>query len=234
MAPTESAPRQRRILCVDNYDSFVWTIVGYLRHLGAHVDVVRNDQVDLSLIDEGARGAAADGERTYDGVLVSPGPGRPEEAGSLLDVIDVCARWHVPMLGVCLGHQGLGEYFGADVVRAPKLMHGKTSPITHDGRGVFAGAENPLTVTRYHSLVVDPATVPECLEVSATTDSGIIMALRHRELPLEGVQFHPESVMTRSGHLMLANWLAACGDADAPRRARELTPVVAERSELTD
>ena len=149
-------------------------------------------------------------------------------------MIDVCARWHVPMLGVCLGHQGLGEYFGADVVRAPELMHGKTSPITHDGRGVFAGAENPLTVTRYHSLVVDPATVPECLEVSATTDSGIIMALRHRELPLEGVQFHPESVMTRSGHLMLANWLAACGDADAPRRARELTPVVAERSELTD
>lgn len=136
------------------------------------------------------------------------------------------------MLGVCLGHQALGELFGGTVAHAPELMHGKTSRITHDGRGVFSHVPSPLTVTRYHSLAVDPSTVPDELEVTAATDSGIVMGLRHRSLPLEGVQFHPESVMTEHGHLMLANWLAACGDLSAPDRAASMAPMVAARSSL--
>ena len=170
-----------RILCVDNYDSFVFTIVGYLRHLGAVVDVVRNDVVDPAWFEVG-----------YDGVLISPGPGDPKSAGASLQTIADCAEREIPMLGVCLGHQALGELFGATVGHAPELMHGKTSVITHDGRGVFEGVPSPLTVTRYHSLTIDPATTPDELEVSATTESGIIMGVRHRSLPLEGVQFHPE------------------------------------------
>ena len=214
-------PTMARILCVDNYDSFVFTIVGYLRHLGAAVDVVRNDVVDPAWFEAG-----------YDGVLISPGPGDPKSAGASLQTIADCAEREIPMLGVCLGHQALGELFGATVGHAPELMHGKTSVITHDGRGVFEGVPSPLTVTRYHSLTIDPATMPDELEVSATTESGIIMGVRHRSLPLEGVQFHPESVMTQSGHLMFANWLAACGDADARERAVSLKPVVAERFKL--
>ncbi|WP_043534606.1 anthranilate synthase component II [Actinomyces polynesiensis] len=210
------------ILCIDNYDSFVWTIVGYLRHMGADVDVVRNDAVDA---DWWARGS-------YEGVLVSPGPGDPKGAGASLQVIADCAEHGVPMLGVCLGHQALGELFGGTVAHAPELMHGKTSRITHDGRGVFSHVPSPLTVTRYHSLAVDPSTVPDELEVTAATDSGIVMGLRHRSLPLEGVQFHPESVMTEHGHLMLANWLAACGDLSAPDRAASMAPMVAARSSL--
>ena len=210
-----------RILCVDNYDSFVFTIVGYLRHLGAVVDVVRNDVVDPAWFEAG-----------YDGVLISPGPGDPKSAGASLQTIADCAERGIPMLGVCLGHQALGELFGATVGHAPELMHGKTSVITHDGRGVFEGVPSPLTVTRYHSLTIDPATMPDELEVSASTESGIIMGVRHRSLPLEGVQFHPESVMTQSGHLMFANWLAACGDAGARERAVSLKPVVAERFTL--
>ena len=177
-------PAMARILCVDNYDSFVFTIVGYLRHLGATVDVVRNDVVDPAWFEAG-----------YDGVLISPGPGDPKSAGASLQTIADCAEREIPMLGVCLG-------------------------------------PSPLTVTRYHSLTIDPATMPDELEVSATTESGIIMGVRHRSLPLEGVQFHPESVMTQSGHLMFANWLAACGDADARERAVSLKPVVAERFKL--
>lgn len=214
-------PAMARILCVDNYDSFVFTIVGYLRHLGATVDVVRNDVVDPAWFEAG-----------YDGVLISPGPGDPKSAGASLQTIADCAEREIPMLGVCLGHQALGELFGATVGHAPELMHGKTSVITHDGRGVFEGVPSPLTVTRYHSLTIDPATMPDELEVSATTESGIIMGVRHRSLPLEGVQFHPESVMTQSGHLMFANWLAACCDADARERAVSLKPVVAERFKL--
>lgn len=209
------------ILCIDNYDSFVWTIVGYLRHLGARVDVVRNDAVDSRWHELG-----------YDGVLVSPGPGDPKGAGASLEVIATCAEKSIPMLGVCLGHQALGEFSGAEVVHAPELMHGKTSLIEHDGRGVFAGVTSPLTVTRYHSLTIDPDTVPEGLEVSARTASGVIMGVRRSDAPLDGVQFHPESVMTEQGHLMLANWLAACGDLEAPERARSLAPVVAERFAL--
>jgi para-aminobenzoate synthetase component 2 len=231
-----------RILCVDNYDSFVWTIVGYLRHLGADVDVARNDAVDArwwdgagsagagpsdAAGDEG--GAAPASECPYDGVLISPGPGDPKGAGASLQVIADCAERGIPMLGVCLGHQALGELFGATVAHAPELMHGRTSQITHDGRGVFRGVPSPVTVTRYHSLAVDPATVPDDLEVSAATDTGIVMGLRHRTLPLEGVQFHPESVLTEHGHLMLGNWLARCGDATAPERAAALAPMVADR-----
>ena len=214
-------PTMARILCVDNYDSFVFTIVGYLRHLGATVDVVRNDVVDSAWFEAG-----------YDGVLISPGPGDPKSAGASLQTIADCAARGIPMLGVCLGHQALGELFGATVGHAPELMHGKTSVITHDGRGVFEGVPSPLTVTRYHSLTIDPATMPDELEVSASTESGIIMGVRHRSLPLEGVQFHPESVMTQSGHLMFANWLAACGDASARERAVSLKPVVADRFTL--
>ncbi len=210
-----------RILCIDNYDSFVWTIVGYLRHLGAQVEVVRNDAVDPRWP-----------ERGFDGVLVSPGPGDPRGAGASLETIGECAARGIPMLGVCLGHQALGEYFGATVSHAPELMHGKTSVIEHDGSGVFAGVKNPLTVTRYHSLAIEPETIPDCLEVSAATASGIVMGVRHRSAPLEGVQFHPESVMTEQGHRMLANWLAACGDEGAPARASSLAPVVAPRAAL--
>lgn len=226
-----------RILCVDNYDSFVWTIVGYLRQLGAVVDVVRNDVVDPAWWRERPDQGGADAEAGagYDGVLISPGPGDPKGAGASLQVIADCAEHAVPMLGVCLGHQALGELFGATVGHAPELMHGKTSSITHDGRGVFAGVPSPVTVTRYHSLAVDPATIPQdILEVTATTDSGLVMGLRHRTLPLEGVQFHPESVLTEHGHLMLANWLAACGDAGAPARAASLAPVVAASSALPE
>ena len=212
-----------RILCVDNYDSFVWTIVGYLRHLGAEVDVVRNDQVDPLWFEPGV----------YDGVLISPGPGDPKGAGASLQVIDDCLKLSIPMLGVCLRHQALGELCGATVTHSPELMHGKMSVITHDGCGVFEGVESPLTVTRYHSLAIDPLTLPDCLEVSASTDNGIIMGVRHKSAPLEGVQFHPESVMTQSGHAMFANWLCACGDEAAPGRARSLKPVVAERKYAT-
>ncbi|MCD4550026.1 anthranilate synthase component II [Schaalia sp. lx-260] len=208
-----------RILCVDNYDSFVWTIVGYLRHMGAEVDVIRNDRVDPHWWAQGQ----------YDGVLISPGPGDPKGAGASLQVIEDCAERSIPMCGVCLGHQALGEYFGATVTHAPELMHGKTSVITHDMQGLFRGVPSPLTVTRYHSLAVDPATMPDELIATAYTDNGIIMGLRHRTLPLEGVQFHPESVMTEHGHLMLANWLAQCGETEAPVRARSLAPIVAQR-----
>src|SRR6476660_4995248 len=195
-----------RILVVDNYDSFVYTIVGYLEQLGADCTVVRNDAVPAS-------DAAA-----YDGVLVSPGPGAPEDAGISLEIIAECARLAKPMFGVCLGHQALGVFAGATVGRAPELLHGKTSLVHHDGAGVLAGLPDPFTATRYHSLTVEPSTVPAELEVTgrtvATADypGGVIMAMRHREIAVEGVQFHPESVLTEGGHRMLANWLEVCGD----------------------
>ena len=213
-----------KILVIDNYDSFVFTLVGYLEQLGADITVIRNDDLTVEATIELAQ--------EHDGVLVSPGPGAPTDAGVIIDVIKWAAKAHKPLLGVCLGHQAIAEAFGGTVTHAPELMHGKTSVITHDGRGVFEGVPSPLTVTRYHSLTIDPATMPDELEVSASTESGIIMGVRHRSLPLEGVQFHPESVMTQSGHLMFANWLAACGDADARERAVSLKPVVAERFKL--
>lgn len=202
-----------RILVVDNYDSFVFNIVQYLQQLGADVTVLRNDEV------------TPDQARTYDGVLLSPGPGTPEQAGACMQIIRECAG-DVPIFGVCLGHQAIAAAFGATVDRAPELLHGKTSQVHHHGVGVLAGLPEPFTATRYHSLAVEPQTVPDELEVTSTTDSGVIMSIRHRTLPIEGVQFHPESVLTEGGHRMLANWLAECGDADAVTRSEGLAPVV--------
>ena len=202
-----------RILVVDNYDSFVFNIVQYLAQLGAAVTVRRNDEVG---VDEAV---------TYDGVLLSPGPGTPQDAGVCLDIVRHGAG-RVPILGVCLGHQAIAVAYGAVVDRAPELLHGKTSQVHHHGVGVLAGLPDPFTATRYHSLAVEPATVPDALEVTGTTATGVIMALRHRSLPVEGVQFHPESVLTEGGHRMLANWLAACGDPSAVVRSAGLAPVV--------
>ena len=187
-----------RVLVIDSYDSFVYNLVQYLGELGAEPQVVRNDQLTV---------AEALATRP-DAVLLSPGPGRPEDAGILCASITAFAEAGVPVLGVCLGHQAIGHVFGASVVRAPQLMHGKTSAIEHTGAGVFAGLPSPLTATRYHSLVIDAATVPDCLEVTARSDE-IIMGVRHRELPIEGVQFHPESILTESGHDLLRNFLRA-------------------------
>jgi anthranilate synthase/aminodeoxychorismate synthase-like glutamine amidotransferase len=187
-----------RVLVIDSYDSFVYNLVQYLGELGADPIVHRNDAIDVS--------AALAVEP--DAVLLSPGPGRPEDAGILCDVIPEFAARRVPVLGVCLGHQAIGQVYGGEVVRAPELMHGKTSPVEHRGVGVFAGLPSPLTATRYHSLVVDPASVPECLEVTASTPDGMVMGLRHRELEVEGVQFHPESILTAVGHDVLRNFLA--------------------------
>ncbi len=202
------------VLVVDNYDSFVFTIVGYLEQLGAECTVVRNDAVTP------AEGAG------YDGVLVSPGPGTPEEAGVSMAMIEACAEREQPMLGVCLGHQALGVVCGGVVGRAPELLHGKTSEVVHDGTGVLAGLATPFTATRYHSLTIDPATLGDDLLVNGRTESGIIMAVRHRELPLHGVQFHPESVLTEGGHRLLANWLEVCGDTGAVARSAGLSPLV--------
>ncbi len=202
-----------RILVVDNYDSFVFNIVQYLAQLGAEVDVRRNDEV------------TPDDARGYDGVLLSPGPGTPADAGVCIAMITTLGGL-LPIFGVCLGHQAIGEAYGADVVRAPELLHGKTSQVHHHGDGVLAGLPDPFTATRYHSLAIDPATVPAELEVTATTDTGVIMAVRHRTLDVEGVQFHPESVLTEGGHRMLANWLVRCGQTDAVERSTGLAPVV--------
>ena len=185
-----------RVLVVDNYDSFTFNLVQMLRELGAEVDVFLNDAVDV------ARVRAL----RPDGVLVSPGPCTPNEAGASLAVVGVMGS-EVPVLGVCLGHQSIGQAFGGRVVRAGRLMHGKTSPIVHDGRTLFEGLPNPFDATRYHSLVVERDSLPACLEVSAWTAEGEIMGLRHRELPVEGVQFHPESVLTGEGKRLIGNWL---------------------------
>ena len=185
-----------RVLVVDNHDSFVHTIVQYLRGLGADCDVRPRDRV---VVDD------ADG---FDAVLVSPGPGTPEAAGVSVPLVRHCADRGLPLLGVCLGHQAIAVAYGAAVDRAPELMHGRTSLISHDGRGVFRELPSPVTMTRYHSLAVVPGTVPEPLEVTATTPDGVIMGLRHRAAPVEGVQFHPESVVSEHGHRLLGNWLA--------------------------
>ena len=189
-----------RVLVIDSYDSFVYNIVQYLGELGADPVVVRND--DLTVDEAVSLGV--------DGVLLSPGPGRPEDAGIICDAIGAFAERGVPVFGVCLGHQAIGHVYGADVVSAAELMHGKTSEIEHSGLGVFAGLDSPLVATRYHSLVLDPATVPAVLEVTATTADGMIMGVRHRELDVEGVQFHPESILTAAGHDLLRNFLARC------------------------
>ncbi len=202
-----------RILIVDNYDSFVFNLAQYLAQLGAEVDVRRNDEV--------ATGDALG----YDGVLLSPGPGDPHDAGVCMDMVSACAGT-VPLLGVCLGHQAIGAVFGGVVSRAPELVHGKTSMVHHTGAGVLAGLPDPFRATRYHSLAVERGSVPPALEITGWTDSGVVMAMRHREFDVEGVQFHPESVLTEGGHRMLANWLARCGDPGALHRAVGLAPVV--------
>lgn len=202
-----------RILVVDNYDSFVFNLVQYLQQLGADVTVVRNDAVPLDQVPD------------YDGVLLSPGPGTPADSGACPAIIRDFGDT-VPIFGVCLGHQAIAEVFGGVVSRAPELLHGKTSLVEHDGTGVFTGLPSPFTATRYHSLAVESDSVPAELEVTAHTASGVIMGLRHRRLPIEGVQFHPESVMTEHGHLMLANWLVGCGDTGAVGRSEGLHPVV--------
>ena len=203
-----------RIPVIDNYDSFVFNLVQYLQQLGAECTVVRNDEVEAS---EAAK---------YDGVLISPGPGTPDKAGVSIAMINFCAEKSIPLFGVCLGHQAIGEAFGATVSRAPELLHGKTSQVIHDGAGVLANLPSPFTATRYHSLAVERDTVPEVLEITGSTESGVVMSMRHVTLPIEGVQFHPESVLTEHGHQMLANWLVKCGDVDAPKRAVGLSPVV--------
>ncbi|MFG2071780.1 aminodeoxychorismate/anthranilate synthase component II [Nonomuraea maritima] len=184
-----------RVLVVDNHDSFVHTIVQYLRELGADCDVRPRDDVRVS---------DADG---FDGVLVSPGPGTPEAAGVSVPLVHHAAATGVPLLGVCLGHQAIAIAYGATVSRAPELLHGQTSPVHHEGRGVFEGLPSPVRMTRYHSLAVRPETVPDELEVTARTDDGVVMGLRHRVAPVEGVQFHPESVLSEHGHRLLGNWL---------------------------
>ena len=208
------------VLVVDNYDSFVWTIVGYLEQLGARCRVVRNDDPSLA---EGGLDAVV---RGVDGVLLSPGPGAPSQAGASPALVRACADAATPMLGVCLGHQALGEVFGATVTHAEELLHGKTSDVVHEGGGVLRGLPEPFTATRYHSLAVVASTVPDELEVTGRTAGGVVMALQHRELPLHGVQFHPESVLTQGGHRLLANWLTVCGDDGAVERSAGMAPLV--------
>lgn len=199
-----------RILVVDNYDSFVYNLVQYLAQLGAQCVVRRNDAVQAGDV------------ATADAVLISPGPGTPERAGASMKIVRDCAEQGRPLLGVCLGHQAIGAVWGATVARAPELLHGKTSLVHHSDVGVLAGLPQPFIATRYHSLTVLSETIPDELEVTAHTDSGIVMALQHRELPVHGVQFHPESVLTDGGHRLLANWLRLAGVEVDESRVQEL------------
>ena len=192
-----------KILVVDNYDSFVFNLVQYLQQLGAEVVVKRNDEVN------------ADSINGFDGVLLSPGPGTPEDAGACIEIVNAAIGKQKPLLGVCLGHQAIGAALGGKVSRAPELLHGKTSQVQHKNEGVFKDLKSPFRATRYHSLAIETPSVPEELLVTATTDTGVIMGVKHKSAPIEGVQFHPESVLTEGGHRLLANWLETCGDKDA-------------------
>jgi len=204
-----------RVLVVDNYDSFVFNLVQYIGQLGAETVVLRNDEVKPT----DAKG--------YDGVLLSPGPGAPEQAGATVEMVGACEDEGVPLLGVCLGHQAIAVAHGAVVSRAPELLHGKTSEVVHQHAGVLHGLPSPFTATRYHSLAVEEDTLPHELQVTGRTPGGVVMALRHRDKAVEGVQFHPESVLTQGGHLLLATWLHQCGDT----RALDLAPALMERVE---
>jgi para-aminobenzoate synthetase component 2 len=192
-----------KILVVDNYDSFVFNLVQYLQQLGAEVVVKRNDEVNAESING------------FDGVLLSPGPGTPEDAGACIEIVNAAIEKKKPLLGVCLGHQAIGAALGGKVSRAPELLHGKTSQVQHKNEGVFKDLKSPFRATRYHSLAIETPSVPEELLVTATTDTGVIMGVKHKSAPIEGVQFHPESVLTEGGHRLLANWLETCGDKDA-------------------
>jgi para-aminobenzoate synthetase component 2 len=189
-----------KILVVDNYDSFVFNLVQYLQQLGAEVVVKRNDEVNAESING------------FDGVLLSPGPGTPEDAGACIEIVNAAIEKQKPLLGVCLGHQAIGAALGGKVSRAPELLHGKTSQVQHKNEGVFKDLKSPFRATRYHSLAIETPSVPEDLFVTATTESGVIMGVKHKSAPIEGVQFHPESVLTEGGHRLLANWLETCGD----------------------
>ena len=192
-----------KILVVDNYDSFVFNIVQYLQQLGAEVVVKRNDEVTANLINE------------FDGVLLSPGPGTPEDAGACIEIVNAAIEKQKPLLGVCLGHQAIGAALGGKVSRAPELLHGKTSQVQHKNEGVFKDLKSPFRATRYHSLAIENPNFPNDLTITATTESGVIMGVKHKTAPIEGVQFHPESVLTECGHLLLANWLETTGDKQA-------------------
>jgi para-aminobenzoate synthetase component II len=201
-----------RILVVDNYDSFVYNLVQYLGQLGADVVVRRNDAVSPSELDS----------LDVSGVLISPGPGKPADAGNSMAFVTACAERAMPLFGVCLGHQAIGAVFGASVDRAPELLHGKTSEVHHDGTGVLEGLPTPFTATRYHSLAVEESGLPPEIVVTGRTVSGVVMALRHVSLPIDGVQFHPESVLTQGGHRMVANWLRRCGASVDAARVEQL------------
>lgn len=203
-----------KILVIDNYDSFVFNLVQYLGQIGAECVVIRNDEVK------------PEDAKNYDGVLISPGPGTPEEAGVSIAMVKYCAEQKIPLFGVCLGHQAIGVAFGGTVSRAPELLHGKTSRVAHNNKGVLVDLPSPLVVTRYHSLSIEPETMPHELEVICETETGVVMGIQHKTLPISGVQFHPESVLTEHGHQMLGNWLVACGDLEARKRSEGLSPVV--------
>jgi para-aminobenzoate synthetase component 2 len=192
-----------KILVVDNYDSFVFNIVQYLQQLGAEVVVKRNDEVNANSINE------------FDGVLLSPGPGTPEDAGACIEIVNAAIEKQKPLLGVCLGHQAIGAALGGKVSRAPELLHGKTSQVQHKNEGVFKDLKSPFRATRYHSLAIENPNFPNDLTITATTESGVIMGVKHKTAPIEGVQFHPESVLTEGGHRLLANWLDTTGDKQA-------------------
>ena len=204
----------KRILVVDNYDSFVFNLVQYLQQLGAECTVVRNDEVTAEVAD------------SYDGILISPGPGTPEAAGVSIAMIKRCAEIPKPLLGVCLGHQAIGVAFGATVSRAPELLHGKTSVVSHNNSGVLLEIPTPFVATRYHSLAIEEKTLPHELEVTGRSESGVVMSIRHTTLPIHGVQFHPESVMTEHGYQMLGNWLVECGDSEGRKKSEGLSPVM--------
>ncbi len=208
-----------RILVLDNYDSFVYTLNGYLQQLGAETEVMRNDVVSEEELPELLQ--------KYDAVLISPGPGTPASAGLSIPTVKLALATDKPVFGVCLGHQAIAEAMGATVESAPELMHGKTSQVNHQNSPIFEGLPQGFTATRYHSLAVVRETVPEDLEITGQTESGVIMSLQHRSKPIFGVQFHPESVMTEGGYLMLANWLESLGLEGAREKAKHLSPKVA-------
>ncbi|MFA5607009.1 MAG: aminodeoxychorismate/anthranilate synthase component II [Leucobacter sp.] len=213
-----------RILVIDNYDSFVYTLGGYLQQLGASTHVIRNDSVTAGELEQLVAGTGEnDG---FDGVLISPGPGAPADAGVSIAMVGLALRTGIPLLGVCLGHQAIAEALGGTVRHADELMHGKISRVRHSGDDFFDGVAEEFDATRYHSLAVVRDTVPDCLAITAETESGIVMALRHRERPIYGVQYHPESVLTEGGYQQLGNWLAVTGLANAAEIARSLSPLL--------
>jgi para-aminobenzoate synthetase component 2 len=199
-----------KILVVDNYDSFVFNLVQYLQQLGAEVVVKRNDEVNANSINE------------FDGVLLSPGPGTPEDAGACVEIVNAAIEKQKPLLGVCLGHQAIGAALGGKVSRAPELLHGKTSQVQHKNEGIFKDLKSPFRATRYHSLAIENPNFPNDLIITATTESDVIMGVKHKTAPIEGVQFHPESVLTESGHRLLANWLQTTGDSKAMKLLENL------------